>query len=135
VPKTFPILIEVEEIAVGKVMRLLNKTAGVAKLHLNLEQQSHKSNGVSAPRTRGKFEISGRAAVGDLLYDKSPQRTAALRDAFAAQGRSPASINSVLNAMLQDKEISQGADGYALTKKMRDRLRFHRDKGRSSKKS
>ena len=35
-PKTFPIIIDVEEIALGTVLRKLNDMAGIAKLHLDL---------------------------------------------------------------------------------------------------
>ena len=35
-PKTFPIMIEVEEIALGPVLRRLNDMPGIAKLHLDL---------------------------------------------------------------------------------------------------
>jgi hypothetical protein len=35
-PKTFPIMIEVEEIALGPVLRKLNEMPGIAKLHLDL---------------------------------------------------------------------------------------------------
>ena len=35
-PKTFPIMLEVEEIALGTVLRKLNDMPGIAKLHLNL---------------------------------------------------------------------------------------------------
>ena len=35
-PKTFPILLEVEEIALGTVLRKLNEMPGIVKLDLNL---------------------------------------------------------------------------------------------------
>src|SRR3954452_10809825 len=35
-PKTFPIMLEVEEIALGAVLRKLNEMPGIAKLDLNL---------------------------------------------------------------------------------------------------
>src|SRR5882672_6253552 len=35
-PKTFPIMIEVEELALGPVLRRLNEMPGIAKLHLDL---------------------------------------------------------------------------------------------------
>jgi predicted transcriptional regulator len=38
-PKLFPISIEVEEVAVGRVLRVLNSTAGIVKLHLSLTQE------------------------------------------------------------------------------------------------
>lgn len=38
-PRLFPISIEVEEEAVGRVLRVLNATAGIAKLHLRLDKE------------------------------------------------------------------------------------------------
>ena len=38
-PRLFPISIEVEEDAVGRVLRVLNATAGIAKLHLRLDKE------------------------------------------------------------------------------------------------
>ncbi len=40
-PKTFPIKIEVEEIALGTVLRRLNEMPGIAKLHLDLGHGGH----------------------------------------------------------------------------------------------
>jgi len=42
-PKTFPIMIEVEEIALGPVLRKLNEMPGIAKLHLDLSGGRPKS--------------------------------------------------------------------------------------------
>ncbi len=44
-PKTFPIKIEVEEIALGTVLRQLNEMPGIAKLHLDL---GHGGQGAGA---------------------------------------------------------------------------------------
>ena len=44
-PKTFPIKIEVEEIALGTVLRRLNEMPGIAKLHLDL---GHGGQGAGA---------------------------------------------------------------------------------------
>ena len=52
-----------------------------------------------------------------------------LRDAFEAQGRSPASIASVLHNMKSNGEVKLTDDGYTLTKLMRDRMR-NRGKGK-----
>ena len=41
-PKTFPIIIDVEEIALGAVLRKLNDMAGIAKLHLDLGRGGEK---------------------------------------------------------------------------------------------
>lgn len=100
-PKLFPIHIEVEELAVGKVMRQLHNTPGVAKI--NLDMGAPKLNGAGAPRgpykTRKQSVTSdetGQDLVGKTLLGKPPMRRKQLMDAFAAQGRSRSSINSVL---------------------------------------
>src|SRR5262245_13653027 len=59
-PKLFGMTIEVEEIAVGRVMRLLNATPGVAKFHLDMDREKKpvgRPNGHSAPRK--SFEQNG----------------------------------------------------------------------------
>ena len=128
-PKTFPILIEVEEIAVGRVMRLLNKFPGVAKINLNLERSPgkpgmpHKSNG--AVRSKVNLPTTGSDDALKALY-KNPMTTAQLRDVFLASGRSAKSINSVCHTLKKTGDIKQGSGGvWALTKKARDRLRHH----------
>jgi hypothetical protein len=53
-PKTFPIMIEVEEIALGPVLRKLNDMPGIAKLHLDL---GHGGDGA------GKKQLAHHAAA------------------------------------------------------------------------
>jgi hypothetical protein len=53
-PKTFPVKIEVEEIALGTVLRRLNEMPGIAKLHLDL---GHGGQGA------GKKELEHHAAA------------------------------------------------------------------------
>lgn len=129
-PKTFPILIDVEEIAVGRVMRMLNKLPGVAKLHLDLEGVG-KSNGAgrthSADRKpHGRFEVSGEEAILQALNGRPPMTSAQLAGAFEAQGRSPKSISSCLHKLRSEGLINSTHDGYSLTKKSRDRLRHRK---------
>jgi hypothetical protein len=125
-PKLFPISIEVEELAVGKVMRMLNSMPGVAKLHLDLEKKEAKPNGRGPHKTRVQLEETGEDVVAKALYGKPPMTNAQLRDVFTSQGRSPTSINSVLHTMKNNGEVKVTKDGYTLTQKMRDRIR-HRE--------
>jgi hypothetical protein len=128
-PKLFPINIEVEELAVGKVMRLLNSTPGVAKLHLDLEHKNNKLNGGTprgpyAPRKQPvSLEETGEEVVGKALYAKSPMTVSELREKFLEQGRSKSSISSVVHTMKNNGDLVSGPDGYSLSKKMRDRMR------------
>jgi hypothetical protein len=131
VPKLFPIHIEVEELAVGRVMRVLNSLDGVAKLHLDLDRdKAVKPNGAGEPRgpykTRKQpvtLAETGDETVIKALFAKSPLTVPQLRDLFVAQGRSPKSISSVLHKLKQDGEVLISDDGYMLTKKARDRMR------------
>ena len=137
-PKLFPISLEVEEIAVGRVMRALNTMPGVAKIKfdfLERRDESFGTNGHSAPRgpykPRGpakKYEMTGSELVMKVMSGKPPMSTAQLRDAFVAQGRSPSSINSVIHTMMKDNEVRITDDGYTLTKLARDRLRHRKGK-------
>jgi len=128
-PKTFPIMIEVEEIAVGKVMRQLNKMPGVAKLHLNMEPPSKKANGISQPPYK-KFDQKAEEFILELLGKSQPTPTRVLRDHFADVGRRPGSTSSALNLLKKDGLIKPDDDNaWVLTKKAKDRLR-HKKKGR-----
>jgi len=128
--KLFPISIEVEQDAVGRVMLLLNKTPGVAKFHLDMDRVQ-KTNGTGQPRgpyKRGNFEVSGEDTVLKVLFGKPPMTAQQLRDVFISQGRSGSSINSVLYKFKRDGDVQVNDDGYALTKKARDRLRHRKAK-------
>jgi hypothetical protein len=69
-PKTFPIMIEVEEIALGPVLRRLNDMPGIAKLHLDLGhggQGAGKKQLEHAAEKRGNNGDSQQAAIKVLL--------------------------------------------------------------------
>jgi hypothetical protein len=112
VPKLFPIHIEVEELAVGRVMRVLNSLDGVAKLHLDLERDKAKPNGAGEPRGPYKtrkpsvqLEETGDETVIKTLFGKSPMTVPQLRDLFLSQGRSGASISSVMHKLKKDGDV------------------------------
>jgi hypothetical protein len=133
-PKLFPIHIEVEELAVGKVMRQLHNTPGVAKVNLDLG--TPKLNGAErgprgpyAPRKQSvQLDETGDQAVAKSLFGKPPMTTSQLRDVFLAQGRSAKSINSVLHKMKHDGEVQSSDGHWSLTKLMRDRMRHRKAK-------
>lgn len=129
-PKLFPINIEVEEAAVGKVFRILNDMPGVAKIKLGAVEKSRgKLNGGGEPhepRTRKayrKFETTGEELITSVLFKQGAKTTQQLRDLFVAEERSPASVSSQLHEMKNSDEIKSTPDGWVLSKKARDRLR------------
>jgi hypothetical protein len=78
-PKTFPIHLEVEEIALGTVLRKLNDMPGIAKIDLNLghggqgagkEKLQHaaatKRNGTNYPQEVVKFLMSGPKHIREI---------------------------------------------------------------------
>jgi len=129
-PKPFVLGVEIEEGSLGKVMRRINALPGVVNIIMNFDARpkAAKPNGSGKPR--GTYETTGQEALAAILNGKPPMTTRQLRDAFEAQGRSPASIASVLHNMKTNGEIKMVDDGYTLTKLMRDRLRHHRSKAK-----
>jgi hypothetical protein len=78
-PKTFPIMIEVEEIALGPVLRKLNDMPGIAKLHLDLgkggegagkkqlaEHAATSRNGETTEQTAVKFLMQGPKHIREI---------------------------------------------------------------------
>ena len=130
-PKPFVLGVEIEEGSLGKVMRRINALPGVVNIIMNFDARpkAAKPNGSGQPR--GTYETTGQEALAAILNGKPPMTTRQLRDAFEAQGRSPASIASVLHNMKTNGEIKMVDDGYTLTKLMRDRMR---NRGKSKKK-
>lgn len=89
-PKTFPILIDVEEIALGAVLRKLNDMPGIAKLHLDLghggqgagkkqlEQQAATRNGNgNAQQLAIKTLMGGPKHVGEIAEAVGGNKTRA----------------------------------------------------------
>jgi hypothetical protein len=123
-PKPFMLGVEVEEIALGKVMRALNNMPGIVKLHMNLHPKAEKSSHAGKPRNA--FNQTGPDLVVEALA-KEPMATAKVRQLFIDAGRSYHSINSVLHN-LRKAGLIDNADGvWKLTKKMKDRLRHKRN--------
>jgi len=79
-PKLFPIALEVEELAVGKVMRQLHNMQGVAKVALDLgEPTNKKTNGVAEPRKKHAMKATDFITQ---LISKNDMPTSELRVAF-----------------------------------------------------
>jgi hypothetical protein len=115
-PKPFIVGIEIEEIALGSVMRRLHAMEGIVSIHLDFEK---KPNGEARPRARPRsdgqaeaskpredskaFEETGYDAVLRILKGK-PKSLGEIRDAFSALGRSPSSVNSLVYHLQKDKK-------------------------------
>lgn len=127
-PKLFSVHIQVEEVALGRIMRLLNQTPGVAKFDLEL---AHKANGHAKPAHASKgvprktYEVTGRDFMAKIFAKtKRPLKLADLRNAFDKDGRSPKSIASVVHRLKNEGLVeARNGEGYMATKKLRDRAR------------
>lgn len=126
-PKLFPIYLEVEQVAVGAVVTMLNKTPGV--VHIDLERKKPKANGhAGETKPRGQYATGGDVEIENILFDNSPMTTNQLAAAFDQLGRSPKSVHSLVHRMKNDGVIVSGDDGYSLSKKARDRVRHRKTK-------
>jgi Mn-dependent DtxR family transcriptional regulator len=66
-PKTFPIRLEVEEVALGTVLRKLNEMPGIAKLHLDLERGGEGSGRKELEQVASKMRETTEQAVIRIL--------------------------------------------------------------------
>lgn len=146
-PKLFPIFVEVEEVALGHVMRVLHNTPGVARCNLMLgdtayakkagltngHANGHGSNSLNggkphknAGKPRKVFEVPGRDfLIKALAKSKGPVPQSKIKTVFEKDGRSPDSASSLLHLAKQAGTIENVAgEGYRLTKKGRDRARY-----------
>jgi hypothetical protein len=123
-PKTFPIMIEVEEIALGPVLRRLNDMPGIAKLHLDL---GHGGQGAGkkqlekhAAAKRGSNGDSQQAAVKLLM--SGPKH---IREISEAVGGAKTRAYGLMT-QLRKQGLAEAAPGKAmhqLTKKAMAQLR------------
>jgi len=126
-PKPFLIGIEVEEVALGLVMRKLNSLPGVVKLHMDLDLIGPKAkpNGTDPHgKRRGRppgrphrtFDMTGEQAIIAMLKGKT-MSIGEMKDVFAAQGRAPGSVNSCLfKVQKQGAVVRTAPNTYALAK-------------------
>jgi hypothetical protein len=120
-PKTFPIMIEVEEIALGPVLRKLNDMPGIAKLHLDL---GHGGQGAGKKQLEHAAQRNGngdsqQAAIKALL--SGPKH---IREISEAVGGAKTRAYGVMT-QLRKQGLAEAAPGKAmhqLTKKARAQL-------------
>jgi hypothetical protein len=118
-PKTFPIMIEVEEIALGPVLRKLNEMAGIAKLHLDLGkggEQGQEKIAAKAVEFRERDLGKRRKAITLASLTDGPKHVSALR---TATGCSKTSIYGLLHHMRVEglTQASKGTGMHELTAK------------------
>jgi hypothetical protein len=136
VPKPITIEVEVEEIAVGRVMRILHNTPGVLDVHWDMGGPKHINGGeYKEHATKGKphqsYSVKGTDLVAQILYKSGePMGSGELSQAFEKAGRSPHSIASPLHSLrlqgLVEYSTTGKTTGYVLTKRMKDRMRHRK---------
>lgn len=143
-PKLFPISLEVEEVAVGRVLRMLNGMAGVVRLHLNLspegadksvKQVGQEEMQIEAPapapsgvkwRSDGRINTKGVKVAQNAAYRtiaevllRTPAHYKILQAALERLGsHHPQAIHGHLHRMHMLKLVKRTAPGtYRLTEK------------------
>jgi hypothetical protein len=131
-PKLFDLSLKIEEVALGRVMRLLHSTPGVAKVDFDLGDAPAVKNGEAhgEKKVRKTRFVDPTGATGTdlimktLMKAKEPLRQGDFNNAFIAVGRKPASSASILFLLKKEGVVQNKGDGYTLTKKGRDRARY-----------
>ncbi|MBR0753526.1 hypothetical protein JQ604_15160 [Bradyrhizobium jicamae] len=122
-PKTFPIMIEVEEIALGPVLRRLNEMPGIAKLHLDLGQGGQGAGKKQLERQAAAHRASngdGQQAAVKLLMS-GPKHINEI--AHAVGGKKTRAYGIMTQLRKQGlAEPAQGRAMHQLTKKAREQL-------------
>jgi Mn-dependent DtxR family transcriptional regulator len=107
-PKTFPIRLEVEEIALGSVLRRLNEMAGIAKIDLDLGHGGKKPVPSGNERGNGLSQVVALLMSGEKTIDQIAE----------AIGGPRSRVYAVLHKLKGKKLIKQVSKGvYKLTDK------------------
>lgn len=136
-PKPFTIGVDIEEIAFGSVIRKLNAIPGIIALHLDFDKEkpppkATKANGraesaeakpTGEKRQRGRppgqqtqYDMTGDEALASVMRGGKTKTMKDMRDSFAALGRSPHSVNSILHFAQKDGWIKRvGKNAYKLS--------------------
>lgn len=112
-PKPIELMIEVEEIAMGKVWRTLDTMKGVVRISLK------GSGPKKGTKTNGKA-TNGGPSVGTLvikaLQNKKTLSKGALEELLEANGKKKTSLPSKLTELKAKKQIAATGDGlYKIT--------------------
>jgi len=133
--RLFPISIEVEEDAVGRVLRVLNATAGIAKLHLRLDkevkpEESQREGGVVQTTPSPPALRDGRSnrntpmakspsyqAIAAVLM-KTPAHYKILAEAVKRAGYKGIAVHGYLHRLTGAKMVIRTSPGsYKITEK------------------
>lgn len=102
--------IAVEEIAFGRVFRVLKNMSGVISLDIdgNADKAATK-NPERAPRGSAIKGTSGRCIVLGLLTQTPGITSLQMGDAMSSAGKSPKTLHSLLHLMAKEKQIKKWA--------------------------
>src|ERR1700754_2569196 len=116
-PKTFPINIEVEEIALGAVLRKLNEMPGIVKIDLNLGHGGHGADRkrLEQQATEARVQNGSREPMALKMLMEGPKH---IREISAALGGEKTRAYGLMNSLSKKgltKSIGKGM--HELTKK------------------
>lgn len=123
-PKTFPIMLEVEELLLGPVLRKLNEMPGIAKLHLDL---GHGGQGAGAKQLAdkvAKVRSNGGSAeqqVLKMLLQRGPMHIRAIsQEVGGAKSRAYGAVHQLKKKGLTEAGAEKGT--HQLTAKAKAQL-------------
>jgi hypothetical protein len=122
--KPMPMRLQVEEVAFGKVFRMLSGMPGVVSIDIDAEspkRQYNKKNGAEqAPRADRGSKAGGNSSICLMLaaLTKGPVDRKTLEDAVVAGGKAKATLNNQLWSAKERKLIVKKANGtFSMTAK------------------
>lgn len=134
-PKLFTILLQVEEVALGPVMNVLDRTPGIARCDLLLGDAASRKPGKPAANGNGHANghANGHEAAGKKagtarhlmfrMLKTGPKKATDFKEAFEKDGRSAASYSYDLNLAHKAKEVKKVNGAWRLTKKGHNAVR------------
>jgi hypothetical protein len=99
--KPYMLGVEVEEPALGKVMRKINALPGVINLHMDFKPAAKKAGGdkraLNGGAHRSKYEEHGDVVLMRLFGGRRDKKVTVqdMRDYFEKLGRSPSSVHNL----------------------------------------
>jgi hypothetical protein len=98
--KPYMLGVEVEEPALGKVMRKINALPGVINLHMDFKPAAKKApdkRAYNGGATRNKYEENGDEVLMRVFGGRRDKKvtTTDMREYFEKAGRSPASVHNL----------------------------------------
>ena len=137
-PKPFTAFVDIEQSLVGVVLSKIKNMRGVVGVGIDDGKPRYKNGHDTSPdeeqtrqhrEPRGPrklYETTGKEDLIKMMTGKPPMTTKQMADGFVARGRSPKSINSLCHVMKNEGELVLTNQGWALSKKLKDRLRHRK---------